>query len=162
MQIQRINENKLEILIDIQDLKTNNISFEDFMISPKDLCPIVLRTTFKSFTLIDLFAVLSKKIFVLVITSVRLHKKYINNIYITAKFNNFNNLCAFCKDINIKTLSSLYYDNNWYYLRIKIKNIRNYEKLYYSIKEFTNYLTNNYNKELIIKDQAIEILKRYS
>ena len=44
-----------------------------------------------------------------------------------------------------------------------IKSDDNYsEDDYYSIKEFTNYLTNNYNKELIIKDQAIEILKRYS
>ena len=176
MYIDKINNNRLEVLINMEDLENNNISWEDFMIDSQNLYPHILDTIFEKTNLrlnnykikIDSFFIMSKKVFVLIITRhsklIRYNKTLKNNTFYLAKFKDFNTLCQFCLSINVKTISTLYFYNKYYYLKIKPIHLSNFKKIIFNMKEFADVIVversiNKY-KEPIIKNNAIEICKR--
>ena len=180
MQIKKINNNILEVLINIEDLNKNNISWNNFMstsIKKQDLYTYILNNAYKTFGFkidnckikVDSFAIISKRIFVLVITRIPkyicIDKKYKNNTFFIAKFKNFNNLAAFCSIINPIVNSSLYYYKRNYYLKINILHMHDFKKVFFNLKEFADdilpkFLINE-NAELIINKNAIEICKKF-
>ena len=192
MQIKKINNNRLEVLIDIEDLRKNNISWNTFMstfIEKQNIYAYILNNACRRLGFginnckikVDSFAIISKRIFVLVITKIpkRIYKnkKYKNNTFFIAKFNSFKNLSAFCNSISLNTNlntgfntnsdinSSLYYYKNNYYLKIKIIHMHDYKKIFFTLKEFSEYIFSKYmvneDADLIIKKNAIEFCKNY-
>lgn len=182
MQIKKIDENKLEILITEQDLEKTSLSPQDFM-----ACKLQNETFFLqilnfaskklgfSFNnceiLVESFSIPSLKSFIIDITTLprRLHinrnKKFKMHCYFVAKFYSFQNLCTFCNAIGLNNSASLYHLNNAYYLNIKIRHIREFQKILLNLEEFADdFRTENFineNSSLIIKDNAIKICKDF-
>lgn len=183
MHIKKINNNKFEIFICIKDLEENKITVQEFMsssinryiflfniikISNKEIgfcfknCKMILESFF--IPNIQSFIVTISK------TPYKIHKnKYhkLNiNTCVLAKFKNFDTICAFCNSLNLNTMSSLFYYNNFFYLSLKIKHISDFNKVLFCLKEFTrdykyNFFVNE-NANLIVKNDAIQFCKRFA
>ena len=178
MQIQVINNDKLEIIINMDDLKKNNSNWNSFMSNSFEFHNFLLDilnnvNNTKNFSLkncklkVDTYAIPSKKQFILIITKIpiviKLNKKFKNSTYYTAKFNNFNSLCNFCLSVSIKNNSALYFYDKCYYLRIKIIHLCDFKKFFFNLKEFADDISPDFlineNADLIIKNNAIEVCK---
>ena len=189
MQIEKISENQLEVTLNLEDLKKNNISLHSFMcnsIESQHLFFNILDFANKEigFSLenyeivIEAYSVPIKNTFILLIT--RIPKKLYLHIskakYTIFRistsfwiiFNNLEDFCMFCTsledDSNVK--SSLYLLDNSYFLHIKIDKIKNFSKILAIASEFASHIySNNYaineNSDVIIKDSAIQVCKKY-
>lgn len=182
MRIQKINENKLEVLITEQDLEGRNIKLQDFMacqIQSQNFFTNILDFANKKLgfkynnckILVESFSIPSLKSFIITIATVprKIHidknTKLKIHCYFVAKFYSFQNLCSFCNAIDINSEASLYYLYNTYYLNLKINHINKYRKIILILKEFADDFKIqgfiNENSNLIIKNNAIQICKEF-
>lgn len=189
MQIEKINNNQLEVILNLNDLTENNISLHSFMcnvLNSKDLLFNILGFANKEIgfsiknheIVIEAFSLPEKSSFVLLITRIpkttylhlSKHKygKYKLSKSFWIKFNCFEDFCMFCNFLknssNIKT--SLFFLDGCYFLYTQISSIKNLEKTLLIASEFSNYIYNNdfildENAEAIIKNFAIETSKKY-
>ena len=158
MQIQKIDNNKIEVFINMEDLNRNNISLNNFMstfIEKQDLYFYILNLACKKsgFSLdnckikVDSFAILSKRIFVLIITRIPrliyINKIFKNSTFFIVRFKNFNTLTSFCNSINSNINSTLYYYKKSYYLKIDILYMRDFKRIFFILKEFANDVFEN-------------------
>lgn len=189
MQIEKINENQLEVTLDLEDLKKNNISFHSFMcnsIENQHLFFDILSFADKEigFSLknyeivIESFSVPIKGYFILLITRVPkityLHpsklkyNKFKATESIWLKFNSLDNFCMFCNSIEDISIcnSSLYLLDEHYFLHIKTNKLKIYFKILTKSCEFSSYISGNdfvldENANIIIENSAIETCKKY-
>ena len=176
MHIQKVNKNQLRIFIDINDLRKNEISINDFMSSSNKrrgfLWYILKRIQFdygNNKLILESFSIPSIKSFIIIITKTPYkifnsrYKKLNMNTRLLIKFSNFEELCFFCNSLFKASISSLFFYKSFYFLNIEIKNIFEFKNIIYTLKEFTKEYKFNYfideNAQLIIKNNAIEICK---
>jgi len=188
MQIKKINENKLEVTINIEDLNKKNIDINSFMSENIELQSLFLEilnyaNTKIGFNLknceiiIEEFLLPTKETFVLIITKIpnnvlfniskKKYKKLKLNKSIWFKFNNFETLCTFTTLINnLNVLSSLFILDNTYYIFFKFANIKDLLKVILVGSEFADDIYNNNflineNSEIIIKDFTLQTFKKF-
>lgn len=189
MQIEKINENQLEVILNLDDLKQNNISIHSFMCNSSasqnlffnilDFANAEIGFNLKNHEIIvEAFAVLNQNSFVLIFTRIPkttyLHTsklKYSSlkfNRSLWIKFDKLDEFCMFCNSFNnnLKMQSSLYLQDDCYFLHISFNNIKNYFKILTMAKEFSKNIFNmNFilaeNAEIIIENSAIEMCKKY-
>ena len=176
MEIKKINRNKLELLINIEDLRKNNISIDTFMASSIQNEPFIwhiinLADNYFNYNncKFETFFVSKIKTFVIIVTKkMSYNKKYkklkLNTFYV-ARTSNINNLCNFCKSLNIHMSSSLYYLGKNYFLNISLLHLHDFKKLLLNCNEFCiNFESKPYknsNANIIIKNNAIESLAKF-
>ena len=188
MQIKKINENKLEVTINIEDLTKKNIDINSFMsenIEHQSLFLDILNyaNTKIGFNLknceivIEEFLLPTKETFVLIITKIpnnllfhiskKNYKKLKLNKSIWLKFNNFETLCTFTTLINnLNISSSLYILDEVYFMFFRFTHIKDLLKLSLIAREFADDVYNNNflineNSEIIIKDFALQTFKKF-
>lgn len=189
MQIEKINENKLEVIINIEDLIKNNISIHSFMsesIENQSLFLEILNFANKKigFNLenceikVEAFSLPARDSFILIITRIptncvfhlskTIQKKFKYNKSYLFKFKNFENLCVFFNLIpkDLKAISSLYLLNNSYFVYFKFTHLKDLIKVMLIGSEFSDCIHNNKflideNAQLIIKDSAIQTCQKY-
>ena len=189
MQIEKINENQIEVILDIEDLKRKNISLHSFMCKSSESQNLFfdilnyadeeIGFNLKNYeVLIEAFSVPKKNAFILLITRVpkitylypskNFLGKFKFNKPLWIKFDNLQDFCRFCNllENNSNIKSSLYYLKRCYFLHIKANSIRNYFYLLNEFHEFSNtiYRQNfilDENAQSIIKNCAIQTAKKY-
>lgn len=189
MQIEKINENQLEVILNIDDLKRKNISLHSFMCNSSEsqnlffdilnLADEEIGFNLENYeVIIEAFSIPIKNSFILLITRIPkvtyLHpsKTHFGNFKINKsfwiKFNTLEEFCMFCNFLkdNSNIKASLFLLNNFYFLHIKANSIKNYFKLLNESYEFANYIYGqnfilNENAQSIIKDCAIQTAKKY-
>lgn len=191
MQIEKINENKLEVIINMEDLNKKNISLQAFMSNSaknNDLLFEILNLAKDKVgfnlknceIIVESFSIPSKSSFILLVTRIPKENELIKLAPIATpyksltlatsvlcSFNNFEDFCMFCKSINKKITiqSSLFLLDNTYYLYIKFKRIKDIKPVISSLLEFSNtFFFNkflNENAKLLIKNCALEKSKKY-
>ena len=189
MQIEKINENQLEVTLNIEDLRRKNISLHSFMCNSAESQGLffdILNFADEEIgfnlknheVIIEAFSIPTKNSFVLLITRVPkityLHPskarfgvfKFNKSFWI--EFNNLEEFCMFCNFLknnsNVKT--SLYLLDNRYFLHINANNLQNYFKFLNGAYEFSKNIYGHdfvldENAESIIKDCAIQTAKKY-
>ena len=191
MQIEKIDKNKLEVIINIDDLSKNNISLHSFMSDSAEKQKLIFEIlSFASneigFSIknceivVEAFSIPLKNSFVLIITRIpkepssrqfslccETGKKYKLLTTITSRFHNFENFCMFCNSVSeyLNLNSSLFFLNNNYYLLVKFNKIRYIRPIVSFLTEFADdiFLNKNLNElsQVIVKHKAIEICKKY-
>lgn len=189
MQIEKIDENQLEVTLNFEDLKKNNISLHSFMcnsIESQNLFFDILNFAdeevgfnLKNYeVIIEAFSVPAKSSFVLLITRIpqvtylHISKSEYGTFRASKsfwiKFDNFENFCMFCTALknNLSIISSLYLLDDCYFLHIKVNKIKYFFRVLSIATEFADYIyDNNYildeNAEVLIKDCAIKTCKKY-
>lgn len=191
MQIEKINENKLEVIINIEDLNRKNISLQSFMSNSTqndDLLFEILNLAKDKVgfnlknceIIVESFSIPSKSSFILVVTRIPKQNEFIKlapiaTLYkslslatsVLCSFDNFEDFCMFCKSINRKVIiqSSLFLLNNTYYLYIKFKRIKDVKPIVSSVLEFASaFFFNKFldkNAKLLIRNCALEKSKKY-
>lgn len=189
MQMEKINENQLEVILNIEDLKRKNISLHSFMCNSSESQRLFfdilnfadekIGFNLKNYeVIIEAFSVPKKNSFILLITRIPkvtyIHprKTHLGSFKINKsfwiKFNTLEEFCMFCKFLknnsNIKT--SLFLLNNCYFLHIRTKSIKKYFKLLNKSYESANYIYDqnfilDENAQSIIRDCAIQTAKKY-
>lgn len=189
MQIEKINENQIEVILDLDDLKKNNISVHSFMCNSSASQSLFMSILgfandeigfdLKNHEIIvEAFSMPNCDSFVLVITRIpktaHLHiskskygkLKYNKCFWI--KFDKLEEFCMFCSSLKneLNINSSLYLLDGSYFLHIKVNKIQYYFGILSMASEFSNYIyDNNYlldeNAEIIIKKSAIHTCKKY-
>lgn len=156
MQIEKINNNKLKVILNLEDLKNNNIDFNSFMsnslesqelfINILDLAEKDLQFYVDNSHLIIESISLSNSIFIFTIT--KQDKKRITNVsdYIYC-FKSFDDICNIFKYINI---NNLYLFNNEFFL------IADSDRYINSIFEEFSYkkISSDYLKNILIEHSA--------
>lgn len=187
MLVEKINENKLEVVLNIKDLKTHNIDLQTFMsnsIENQNLFFEILNFANKNIGFnfknckfsTETFAIPTKKAFIIIINRITtlqiLHKskkaytKLKLSTSLVCKFSCFENFCMFCNSLNgnIKIKSDLYFLDKNYYLFLKFYHLRNIKPILLYASEFSEIVHNNLNLKnykIIIGNNAIEISKKY-
>lgn len=189
MQIEKINENQLEVILNIDDLKRKNISLHSFMCNSSEsqnlffdilnLADEEIGFNLENYeVIIEAFSIPIKNSFILLITRIPkvtyLHpsKTHFGSFKINKsfwiQFNTLEEFCTFCNFLkdNSNIKASLFLLNNFYFLHIKANSIKNYFKLLNESYEFANYIYGqnfilNENAQSIIKDCAIQTAKKY-
>lgn len=189
MQIEKISENQLEVTLNLEDLKKNNISFHSFMCNSIktqkiffDILHIAneeIGFSLKNYeVVIEAFSIPAQNSFILLITRIPMetylhisntkYNKYNYSNSLWLRFDSFEDFCEFCSSMqnNINIKSSLYLSNNCYFLHIKINKIKDFFKILLISRKFTNCIhSNNYflneNADIIIKNSAIQTCKKY-
>lgn len=189
MQIEKINENQIKVILNLEDLKQNNITIHSFMCNSSSSQGLFLNILSYAkdkigFNLnnyeiiIEAFSIPNQSSFVLVITRVpktdHLHISKLKygtfnfNKSFWIKFNKFEEFCMFCNSLNqnIKTKSSLYLLDDFYFLHIKFNQLKDYFIIPALASEFTNNIYHqnfiiDENAEIIIKNSAIQTCKKY-
>lgn len=179
MQIEKINENQLEVTINTEDLKRKNISLHSFMCNSSESQNLFfdilnfadeeIGFNLKNYeVIIEAFSVPSKSSFVLLITRIPKvtylypSKNYFGNYKFNKslwiKFNNLQEFCMFCKSLedNTNIKASLFLLDNCYFLHIKANNIKNY---FYLLNEAYEFSNNIYRQNFIINENAEAIIK---
>ena len=172
MQIEKLNEDKIRITLNLEDLKENNIDLHSFMansIESQDLFYTMLDKAEKEVgfetkdykLMIEALAIPNGN-FVLTVTRLTPEKEHIkkpkikrnainlvNNIAIY-EFDNFDNFIELCKNIHNTTYpkmkkTSLYKLNSKYYLVLNIKglNLDSFKFLHCYIIEFGKFITHS-------------------
>lgn len=187
MKIEKISENQLEVILNLEDLRKNNISLHSFMcnsIQSQHLFFDILNYANKEIgfslknyeVVIESFSVPVKSSFILLIT--RVPKKTYLHISKTKygrfktsksfwlKFDNLEDFCMFCNSLKENIKSSLYLLNGHYFLHIEINRIKCFSKTLTIASEFLDCIYENdfvldENAEMIIKDFAIQTCKQY-
>lgn len=185
MQIEKINENKLKVIINIEDLNKKNISLQTFMtnsIKNKNSLFKILnlekeKIKAKDFY-IESFAIPSKLLFILIITVIpnksnniklshTLYKKLTLSTFALCEFNCFEDFCMFCNSIgkNFNIKSSLFLLDNTYYLHITFNKIKDIKFILSILYEFSSNVfinkTISENAKILIKANALEMSKKY-
>ena len=189
MQIEKINENQLEVTLNIEDLKSKNISLHSFMCNSSESQNLffdILNSANKEVgfelenheVIIEAFSFPRKNAFVLLITRIPkttyLHpcKTHLGNFKINKsfwiKFDTLEEFCMFCNFLkdNYNIKASLFLLDNCYFLHIKANSIKDYFRLLNESYEFANYIYGqsfilDENAQSIIKDCAIQTAKKY-
>lgn len=189
MQIEKINENQLEVTLNIEDLKRKNVSLHSFMCNSSesqslffdilDFANQEIGFNLKNYeVIIEAFSVPTKGSFVLLITRVpKVTYLYPSNQHFGTfkfnksfwiKFNTLEEFCMFCNFLkdNSNIKASLFLLNNCYFLHIKANSIKNHFKLLNKSYEFSTDIYGqgfvlNENAQSIIKDCAIQTAKKY-
>ena len=189
MQIEKINENQLEVTLNLEDLRKNNISLHSFMCNSVESQHLFfdilsfadeeIGFSLKNYEIvIEAFSVPVKSSFVLLITRVPkatyLHPsklkyntfKAIESIWI--KFDSLDDFCMFCGSIKANTIfnPSLYLLDEHYFLHIRTNKVKKYFEILTKSREFSNYIYGNdfvldENAKLIIESSAIETCTKY-
>lgn len=202
MKIEKLTDNKIRVIINLEDLEENHIDSDTIMSKPMEAQTLLLEMLLKAekevgfYTdgcklLIEAFSS-SDGIFVFTITKyednnskkqnyislpnkrkVVVKKKSINinSKSSTFKFNDFEEFCNLCinindiNDINIKKISkniSLYLYNNTYYLIIADINpdYENINKFYSIISEFATLHTHSNTFENKVMEHGKAIIKK--
>lgn len=189
MQIQKINENQIEVILDLDDLNQNNISIHSFMCNSSASQGLFLNIL--SFAndkigfninnheiIIEAFSISNQSVFVLVITRIpKTAQLHISKLKYSTfnfdksfwiKFDKLEEFCMFCNSLsqNINAKTSLYLLDYCYFLHIKSNNLKDYFKVSALANKFSNniYYHNfiiDENAEIIIKDFAVETAKKY-
>lgn len=189
MQIEKINENQIEVILNLDDLNKNNISIHSFMCNSSESQKLFLKIlSFANdeigFDLtnyeitIEAFSVPSQNSFVLVITRlpkvIYLRRSNLNNnkfkfnTSFWIKFDKFEQFCMFCNSLqnNIQQHSTLYLLDSCYFLHIKFNKLKDYLRISTIVNEFSNQVYSDYfnldeNAEIIIKKCAIEMCRKF-
>lgn len=189
MQIEKINENQLEVILNLDDLKQNNISIHSFMCNSstsQNLFLSILHFANNEIgfelknheIIIEAFCVPSKKSFILVITripkEILLHisklkySKFKANKSFWIKYENLDDFCMFCNSLknNLQIQSSLYILDDCYFLHINPNTLKEYLMISALANEFSSKIFNNNffldeNAEVIIENSAIQTAKKY-
>lgn len=187
MHIEKLNENQIEIIINLEDLTKNNISLHSFMcnsVESQNMFYNILNYADKKigFSLVnyklvtEIFSIPSKNYYILLITRVPktpyLHpRKKVTSKYKFSKsfwieFNTLEEFCMFCNFLKSTISSSLFLHNNHYFLHIYAKNIKQYFKLFNAAFEFSKKIySHNFildeNAKSIIKNCAIQTAQKY-
>ena len=179
MQIEKINENQLEVTLNIEDLKSKNISLHSFMCNSSESQNLffdILNFADEEIgfnlknheVIIEAFSVPTKNSFVLLITRVPkitylypskiLFGNFKFNKSFWIKFNTLEEFCMFCNFLkdNSNIKASLYLLDNCYFLHIKANSIKKYFKLLNESYEFANYI---YGQDFILDENAKSIVK---
>ena len=189
MQIEKINENQLEVTLNLEDLRENNISIHSFMCNSRESQHLFFEIlsfadeeigfSIRNYeVVIEAFSVPIKSSFVLLFTRVPkivyLHPSKIKygtfraNKSFWIEFDNLDNFCMFCSSLKDDTIfnSSLYLLDEHYFLHIKANKLGNYFKVLAKSYEFSDYIYGHdfvldENSEIIIKNSAIQICREY-
>lgn len=180
MHIHKINDNKLEVFIGVQDLKENDITIQDFMSSSHyrhgflfdvlEFASKEINFNYKNCEVIlESVSIPAIQSFIVTITKIpykvhkKINKKLKMNTFLLVRFKNFNTLTNFCTSLDMNIVSNLYYYEGFYYLNLKITQISKFRKILLYLKEFTaDYMFNffiNENAKLIVKDTAIKFCR---
>lgn len=166
MQIEKITENKIQVIITLEDLEKKHIDLHSFMsdsIESQDLFYDVLEKAKKEIgfetqdykLIIEAFAIPDSK-FILTVTRISVNSKVpLPNKKISSfkpstyiyKFSNFDDFCEFCTYLyatNIINISAsylkksclIYYKSNYYFIIKTNSKQKNYKKLHNLIMEF--------------------------
>lgn len=188
MKLEKLTENKIRVILTLEDLEKNDLTFEDFtsnaitfqkfFVNMLDKAEKELGFTTKDYKLLIESSSSAEDIFVFTITrfdkkiykkSVTIRKKTINfnNSNLVYSFENFDVFCCFCKSVQSLNKSkiakdiSLYLYNNTYYLiftNIDKSNKQN-QKLFYHISEFGNLFSKKDGVIAKIKEHGKLIMK---
>ncbi len=189
MQIEKINKNKLEVIINIEDLEENHISIQSFMseaIEHQSLFLEILNFANKQVgfnlknceIIVEAFSVPSKNSFILIITrlpnsyalylSKMKYRKLQLNKSFWFKFDTFETLCAFCNLFpkNLEVISSLYLLEDNYFVHLNFSHLKDLIKVMLIGSEFSDCIYNNEyfideNAKVIIKNYAIQTCQKY-
>lgn len=185
MQIEKINENKLKVIINVEDLNKRNISLQTFMTNSTKNKNLIFKILdlekinfkFKKFH-IETFAIPSKLLFILIITvipnknnNIKLshvfYRKLTLSTFALCEFNCFEDFCMFCNSINKKNnvQSTLFLLDNKYYLHITFNKIKDIKFILSILYEFSSNVfinkTISENAKILIKSNALEMSKKY-
>lgn len=170
MQIEKINENKIEVILTLEDFKETNVDLQAFMsssIENQSIFSHVLHSASKKIgfdtknckVIVEAFSIPVSNSFLLIITKIPngniysdknsclklSHSKFGHftfNSNILCCFNDFEDLCDFCNALKSleDTNSSLYLFNNKYFLYIHIGSLKNLSNILYDCMEFADSL----------------------
>ena len=154
MQIEKVNNNKLKVILNTNDLEANNIDLNTFMansLESQELFLDILDLAEEEFNfyvdnskLVIESISLSNNIFVFTITKLSEHKETISSNYIYC-FNTFDQLASVFSLLNKKTFLNIYTYNDKFYLIINKDN-----KLNAILEEFSNFKINSPHLENIL------------
>lgn len=187
MLIEKINDNQIKIILDLEDLTENKISLHAFMCNSnkiENLFSNILKLVDKEFNfdvvnyeiITETFSLPVNNSFIMLISRVPrkiyLHPTKKNFTILKAnksfwlEFNNLQNLCMFCKFLTFNIPASLYFFDNKYFLHISANSLNQYFKLLNIAFEFSNAIFKkdfflNENAKTIIKNCAIQTAQKY-
>ncbi|MGN1310138.1 MAG: adaptor protein MecA [Clostridia bacterium] len=182
MQIEKINENKLEVIINVADLEEKDITLQSFMsetIENQSLFLEILNFADKQVgfnlknceIIVEAFSIPSKNSFILIITRIPsssalyLSKTKYSRLKLNKsfwfKFNDFETLCAFCNLFpkNINVISSLYLLEGNYFIHLEFSHLKDLIRVMLIGSEFSDCI---YDSEYLIDENAQTIIKDYA
>lgn len=188
MKLEKLTENKIRVILTLEDLENNNLTFDDFatnantfqtfFVNMLDKAEKELGFITKDYKLLIESFSSSEDIFVFTITrfdknrykkSVTVRKKKTNftNSNLVYSFENFDVFCYFCKSIQClnnlkiaKDISLYFYHNTYYLLFTDIdKSNKQNKKVFYHISEFGNLVSKADGVTAKIKEHGKLIMK---
>lgn len=158
MQIEKVNKNKLKVILNTNDLKENHIDLNTFMansLESQELFLDILDLAEEEFgfyvdnsKLVIESVSLSNNIFIFTITKLSEHKHTISQNYIYS-FNTFDQIASIFPFIDKNSFSNIYTYNNKFYLIIDKDN-----KLNTILEEFSNSKIDSYYLENILLEHG--------
>ena len=158
MQIEKVNKNKLKVILNTNDLKENHIDLNTFMansLESQELFLDILDLGEEEFgfyvdnsKLVIESVSLSNNIFIFTITKLSEHKHTISQNYIYS-FNTFDQIASIFPFIDKNSFSNIYTYNNKFYLIIDKDN-----KLNTILEEFSNSKIDSYYLENILLEHG--------
>lgn len=158
MQIEKVNKNKLKVILNTNDLKENHIDLNTFMansLESQELFLDILDLAEEEFgfyvdnsKLVIESVSLANNIFIFTITKLSEHKHTLSQNYIYS-FNTFDQLASLLSFIDKKSFSSIYTYNNKFYLVIDRDN-----KLNTILEEFSSSKIDSYYLENILLEHG--------
>lgn len=158
MQIEKVNKNKLKVILNTNDLKENHIDLNTFMansLESQELFLDILDLAEEEFgfyvdnsKLVIESVSLANNIFIFTITKLSEHKHTLSQNYIYS-FNTFDQLASIFSFIDKKSFSSIYTYNNKFYLVIDKDN-----ELNTILEEFSNSKIDSYYLENILLEHG--------
>ena len=158
MQIEKVNKNKLKVILNTNDLKENHIDLNTFMansLESQELFLDILDLAEEEFgfyvdnsKLVIESVSLANNIFIFTITKLSEHKHTISQNYIYS-FNTFDQIASIFPFIDKNSFSNIYTYNNKFYLIIDKDN-----KLNTILEEFSNSKIDSYYLENILLEHG--------
>ena len=158
MQIEKVNKNKLKVILNTNDLKENHIDLNTFMansLESQELFLDILDLAEEEFgfyvdnsKLVIESVSLANNIFIFTITKLSEHKHTISQNYIYS-FNTFDQIASIFPFIDKNSFSNIYTYNNKFYLIIDKDN-----KLNAILEEFSNSKIDSYYLENILLEHG--------
>lgn len=158
MQIEKVNKNKLKVILNTNDLKENHIDLNTFMansLESQELFLDILDLAEEEFgfyvdnsKLVIESVSLSNNIFIFTITKLSEHKHTISQNYIYS-FNTFDQIASIFSFIDKNSFSNIYTYNNKFYLIIDKNN-----KVNTILEEFSNSKIDSYYLENILLEHG--------
>ena len=158
MQIEKVNKNKLKVILNTNDLKENHIDLNTFMansLESQELFLDILDLAEEEFgfyvdnsKLVIESVSLANNIFIFTITKLSENKHTISQNYIYS-FNTFDQIASIFPFIDKNSFSNIYTYNNKFYLIIDKDN-----KLNTILEEFSNSKIDSYYLENILLEHG--------